>query len=171
MISHWNQRGSTISKRNWNQKYCHWFFVCFLLLQCCGLCFHFYSLCLKKLQSGLLFVVLASVSFVLLCTDDFFFSQKFTVLFTHADQLLSFVYFIVVFFNYKSVAVCKINVHDYRTGKNSWFRTIHVTLSIFICAIKPLSHVISLSFCTKIPFFAALRANCYCSPVQKKKPG
>lgn len=30
-----------------------------------------------------------------------------------------------------------------------------------------LSRVIPLSFCTKIPFFAALRANCYCSPLQK----
>lgn len=82
-------------------------------------------------------------------------------------------------FNYKSVAVCecKINVHDYRTGKNSWLRTVHVNLILFlfICAIKPLSHVNSpfaFIFFYKNTFLcSALRANCYCSPFQKKIEG
>lgn len=130
MISHWNQRGSTISKRNWNQKYCHWFclFVFFSVASVLWCIFSFYfSLCLKKLQSGLLFVVFASVSFVLLCTDDLFFTKIYSSV--HARwSIAQFCLLHSFLFNYKSVAVCKINVHDYRTGKNSWVRTVHVTL-------------------------------------------
>lgn len=144
MSSHWNQKGSTISKRNWNQKYCHWFLFVFfslsrslfLLLECCGVCFLllFFSW-FQKASIWLGFrIVFASVSFVLLCTDDFFSFHK-NLQFRSRTlincSVTSFVYFILFLysFNYKSVAVCKINVHDYRTGKNSWVRTVHVKLS------------------------------------------
>lgn len=121
----------------------------------------------EKLQSGLLFSSFSLV-WVLFCFVQMIF---FTKIYSSVHARWSIAQFRLLHsfvFNYKSVAVCKINVHDYRTGKNSWVRTIHVTLSISCLRYKTaLSRDFSLVFCTKIPFFAALRANCYCSPFQK----
>lgn len=99
-----------------------------------------------------IFVVFASVSFVLLCTDDFFFTKIYSSV--HARWSIAQFRLLHSFvFNYKSVAVCKINVHDYRTGKNSWVWTIHVTLSISCLRYKTaLSRDFSLVFLYKNTF-------------------
>lgn len=145
-------------------------FVCFIhfaWVVWCMFFFHFSSLCFEKASIWLVCVLLsyrfvASVSVLFCFVQMIFFSFHKNLQFCSRTLIncsvislcLLHIFFV---FNYKSVAVCecKINVHDYRTGKNSWLRTIHVNLILFlfICAIKPLSRV--CVFFTKIPFFAA----------------
>lgn len=133
-------------------------FVSFILLEWCGVCFfcfHFSSLCFEKASNWLVCVLLsyrfvASVSVLFCFVQMIFFPFHKNLQFCSRTLIncsvtsLCLLHIFIVF-NYKSVAVCecKINVHDYRTGKNSWLRTVHVNLILFlfICAIKPLSRV------------------------------
>lgn len=106
------------------------FLFVFLLLQCCGVCFHF-SLSLFEKASIWLVIRRFSLVWVLFCFVQMIFF--FTKIYSSVHARWSIAQFCLLhsfYFNYKSVAVCKINVHDYRTGKNSWVRTIHVTLFI-----------------------------------------
>lgn len=95
-----------------------------------------FSLCLKSFN--LACYSSFSLVWVLFCFVQLIF---FTKIYSSVHARWSIAQFCLLhsfLFNYKSVAVCKINVHDYRTGKNSWVRTAHVTLS-YLRAIKPLS--------------------------------
>lgn len=141
-------------------------FIHFAWVVWCTFFFIFPLFVLKKLQSGLFVfccrIVLSLVWMFCFALYRWFFSFHKNLQFCSRTLIncsvtslcLLHIFFV---FNYKSVAVCecKINVHDYRTGKNSWLRTVHVNLILFlfICAIKPLSRV--CVFFTKIPFFAA----------------
>lgn len=159
------------------------FFVSFILLEWCGVRFFFLFplFVLKKLQSGLFVfccrIVLSLVWVFCFALYRWFFSFHKNLQFCSRTLIncsvtslcLLHIFFV---FNYKSVAVCecKINVHDYRTGKNSWLRTVHVNLILFlfICAIKPLSRV-CVFFYKNTFLCSALRANCYCFPFQKNR--
>lgn len=165
-------------------------FVCFIhfawVVWCMFFCFHFSSLCFEKASIWLVCVLfsyrfVASVSVLFCFVQMIFFPFHKNLQFCSRTLIncsvtsLCLLHIFIVF-NYKSVAVCecKINVHDYRTGKNSWLRTVHVNLILFlfICAIKPLSQVNSpfAFFFYKNTFLcSALRANCYCSPFQKNR--